>query len=130
MQRKHLARLSTVVGIGLGIAAVAFVVRFLARDWDEVSDSLADARPGWVLAAFVTAGGGSWRYLWVLVVLPLGLVVLHHSVLERLRATGSRVTGREINVVIPAWKDSLALLASYVPAWLFVGTATWLVARG
>ena len=55
MQRKHLARLSTVVGIGLGIAAVAFVVRFLARDWDEVSDSLADARPGWVLAAFVTA---------------------------------------------------------------------------
>jgi uncharacterized membrane protein YbhN (UPF0104 family) len=222
MQRKHLARQSTPVGIGLGIAAVAFVVRFLARDWDEVSDSLADARPVWVLAALVTAalamtaiavpwrrvlrilggdlsmpdviaryyageigkylpgglwpvvgrgelaarggvartaaygsvalslallylaamfvvlvgvpfmiaGGGSLQYLWVLAVLPLGIAVLHHSVLERLRATASRLTGREINLVIPAWKDSLAVLVSYVPAWLFVGTATWLVARG
>jgi uncharacterized membrane protein YbhN (UPF0104 family) len=222
MQRKHLARLSTVVGIGLGVAAVAFVVRFLARDWDEVSDSLADARPGWVLAAFAVAAlamtaiavpwrtvlrvlggelplseviaryyvgeigkylpgglwpvvgrgelaarggvprtaaygsvalslallylaamfvvlvsvpfmiaaGGSLRYLWVLVVLPMGLAVLHHSVLERVRATASRLTGREINLVIPAWRDSLTILVSYIPSWLFVGTATWLVSRG
>ena len=222
MQRKHLARLSTVVGIGLGVAAVAFVVRFLARDWDEVSNSLADARPGWVLAAFVVAAvamtaiavpwrtvlrvlggelplseviaryyvgeigkylpgglwpvvgrgelaarggvprtaaygsvalslallylaamfvvlvsvpfmiaaGGSLRYLWVLVVLPMGLAVLHHSVLERVRATASRLTGREINLVIPAWRDSLTILVSYIPSWLFVGTATWLVSRG
>jgi uncharacterized membrane protein YbhN (UPF0104 family) len=221
MRRRQLAGISTVVGIALGVAAIAFVVRFIARDWDEVSASLADADLGWIAAAagtaaagmtaiavpwrralhmlggdlpwpevvaryyageigkylpggvwpvvgrgelavrtgvpraaaygsvalslavlylaamllvligvpFMVAGGGSLQYLWVLAVLPLGLAGLHHAVLERVRATASRLTRREISLTIPPWRDSLALLVQYVPAWLLVGTTTWMVAR-
>jgi uncharacterized membrane protein YbhN (UPF0104 family) len=221
MRRGQMAGISTAVGIGLGGLAVAFVVRFLARDWDEVSDSLSEARAGWLVVAaltatagmtaiavpwrrvlrmlggdlpwpeviaryyageigkylpgglwpvvgrgelatragvpraaayssvalslavlylaamflvlagvpFMVAGGGSLQYLWVLAVLPLGLAGLHHAVLERVRVTASRLAKRPIEVTIPPWRDSLALLVQYVPAWLFIGTTTWLVAR-
>jgi uncharacterized membrane protein YbhN (UPF0104 family) len=77
----------------------------------------------------MVAAGGSLAYLWVLVVLPLGLLGLHHAVLERVRATASRVTRRQITITIPQWRDSMALLVQYVPAWLLIGTATWVVAR-
>jgi hypothetical protein len=221
MRRRQLAGISTAVGIGLGALAVAFVVRFIARDWDDVSAAVADANVAWILAAAVTAaagmtaiavpwrralhmlggdlpwpdviaryyageigkyvpggvwpvvgrgelaartgvsraaaygsvalslavlylaamflvlagvpfmiaGGGSLEYLWVLAVLPLGVAFLHHAVLERVRATASRLTKREISLTIPPWRDSLALLVQYVPAWLLIGTTTWMVAR-
>lgn len=53
--RGLLARASTVVGLGLAAVAIAFLARFIARDWDEVSDTLADARPAWIVAAFLVA---------------------------------------------------------------------------
>jgi uncharacterized membrane protein YbhN (UPF0104 family) len=40
-----------------------------------------------------------------------------------------RLTRRELPVVVPRWRESLVLLAEYVPAWLLVGTATWCIAR-
>jgi uncharacterized membrane protein YbhN (UPF0104 family) len=220
--RARLARASTVLGLGLAAVAVGFLVRFIARDWDEVSDTLAGARLGWVLAAaasaaaamtaiavpwraalrllggdlswpetvaryyvgeigkyvpgglwpvlgrgelatrggvprsaaygsvalslvvlylaamllvlasvpLIVAAGGSSAYLWALAPLPLGLAGLHPAVLERVRAAVARLTRREVSVAIPPWRASMALLVQYVPAWLLVGTATWLVARG
>jgi hypothetical protein len=222
MSRRRLAGASTAVGTGLAVVAVAFVVRFIARDWEAVRDSLAGARPGWIVAAAVlaaagmaaiavpwrralrmlggdlpldetltryfvgeigkylpggvwpvvgrgemaaragvgrsaaygsvalslaalylcamllvlaalpamVAGGGSLAYLWVLVVLPLGVAGLHHQVLDGLRRLAERVARRSFDVTIPPWRDSLVLLAQYVPAWLCIGTATWLVAQG
>lgn len=53
--RGRLAGASTVVGLGLAVLAVGFLVRFIARDWDDVSDTLADARPLWIVAAFLVA---------------------------------------------------------------------------
>jgi uncharacterized membrane protein YbhN (UPF0104 family) len=37
---------------------------------------------------------------------------------------------RSIAAEIPRWRDSLALMLRYIPAWLLIGTATWAVVRG
>jgi glycosyltransferase 2 family protein len=83
-----------------------------------------------VLGLPAMIGDGSGGYVWVLVLLPLGVVGVHHAVLERVRGLGERALRRPIATTIPRWKDTLTLMAMYVPAWLFVGTATWAVARG
>ena len=75
-------------------------------------------------------GGGAGKYLWALALLPLGLVGLHHAVLERVRRLGEKVLRRSITADVPRWRDSLTLVGCYVPAWLFVGSATWAVAQG
>jgi glycosyltransferase 2 family protein len=77
-----------------------------------------------------SGGDGPGRYLWVLILLPLGLVALHPRVLERLRRLAERVLHRRIDANIPPWGQSLMLVACYIPAWLLIGTATWAVARG
>ena len=215
------ARLITLFGLLLGIAAVGFVVKRLASDWPRVSDELADAQVGWlaVAAAFAIAGmtsiGWGWRHVmrtlgaevpmrrvipwyyvgelgkyvpggvwpvlgrgelarrggvpkgraftsvalslgmlylaamftaaaflpfalsgggfspWMLclLALPVGVALLHHDVLDRLFGIVSRVTKRTLDVPIPRWRDSLILVARYIPTWLFIGTATYAVAR-
>jgi uncharacterized membrane protein YbhN (UPF0104 family) len=76
-----------------------------------------------------TGGSGFSPWMLFLLCLPIGIVVLHHDVLAKVVALVARITKREIDIEIPAWKDSLALVARYVPAWFFIGTATWCVAR-
>ncbi len=34
-----------------------------------------------------------------------------------------------VRVEVPRWRQSLSLVAMYVPTWLFIGSATWAVAR-
>jgi glycosyltransferase 2 family protein len=70
------------------------------------------------------------RYLWVLALLPLGLLALHPKALERLRGLAQKVLRRDVDSPIPPWRESLTLVACYLPAWLLIGTATWAVARG
>jgi uncharacterized membrane protein YbhN (UPF0104 family) len=65
----------------------------------------------------------------LLVLLPLGLAALHPAVLTRVRDLVARLTGRGADVDIPPWRDTVALVAMYVPAWLFIWAATWCVAR-
>jgi len=81
-------------------------------------------------APAIVGGGDPGRYLWVLVLLPVGVIGLHHAVLDRVRQAGEKVLRRPIDLPIPPWRDSLALLVRYLPAWLCIGTATWAVARG
>ncbi len=84
---------------------------------------------GFLPFALAGHGGGFTPWMLFLLALPVGIVLLHHRVLERLIAFIAKVTKREIEVEIPHWKDSLLLVARYVPTWFFVGTATWAVAR-
>lgn len=67
--------------------------------------------------------------LFVLLLLPLGLLGLHPRALGRALALVERVTRRSLTLPIPAWRTSLGLVVRYVPAWLGVGAATWAVAR-
>lgn len=53
--RRRLAGLSTVVGLVIGGAAAAFVVRELATEWGEVRDALADASVPWIGGGLVLA---------------------------------------------------------------------------
>ncbi|MBX3314180.1 MAG: flippase-like domain-containing protein [Actinobacteria bacterium] len=85
-----------------------------------------------VAAAFLPfglSGGGFDPWMLFLLALPVGVVALHHGFLGRVARTVERLTGVHVDVEIPMWGDSLRLVARYVPAWLFVGTATWAVAR-
>jgi uncharacterized membrane protein YbhN (UPF0104 family) len=76
---------------------------------------------------FLRAGGTAW--LWVLVLLPIGLALLHHRPLAWLVARAERLLHRELDVRIPRWSASLRLVVIYVPSWLLVGTSTWCIAR-
>lgn len=78
---------------------------------------------------FALSGGGFSAWMLFLLALPVGVGLLHHRVLERLLALGERLTKRTIDVEIPQWKDSLVLVVRYVPTWLFVGLATYSLAR-
>ncbi|CAN5693756.1 lysylphosphatidylglycerol synthase transmembrane domain-containing protein [soil metagenome] len=84
---------------------------------------------GFLPFALAGSSGGFNPWMLFLLALPVGVVMLHHAVLERLVAMVARLTKREIDVEIPRWKDSLLLVARYVPTWFFVGTATWAIAR-
>ncbi len=77
----------------------------------------------------LVASGSAVSYLWVLVVLPLGVLGLHPAVGERGLALARRMTGRTIEVRVPTWSESARLVARYVPVWLVVGASTWAVAR-
>ena len=80
---------------------------------------------------FALAGdkGGFSPWMLVLLALPVGLVLLHHDVLDWLMAKASKATKRTIKVEVPQWRDSLILVARYIPTWLFIGTATYAVCR-
>jgi uncharacterized membrane protein YbhN (UPF0104 family) len=78
---------------------------------------------------FALSDGGFSPWMLCLLALPVGVVALHHRVLEAVLVFVRRRTGREVPVEVPRWRQSLALVAMYVPTWLFIGTATWAVAR-
>lgn len=65
----------------------------------------------------------------LLVLLPIGLALLHHRVLDGLLGWVRRRTGRAVELVVPRWRTTIGLIVRYVPAWLLIGGATWCVAR-
>lgn len=71
---------------------------------------------------------GSDRRPWLLLLLlPIGLLALHHAVTERLVLAVERVRGRPLDLSVPSWRQALGLVVRYVPAWLLIGTSTWFV---
>lgn len=80
------------------------------------------------LAAAVV-GGAVTEPLVVLPFVGAAALVLHPAVAGALLRLARRVTGASLDLTPPSLPTSLALVASYVPTWLFVGTATWAVAR-
>jgi uncharacterized membrane protein YbhN (UPF0104 family) len=75
------------------------------------------------------AGDDGAAVLWVLVLLPIGVLALHPRPLGLLLSVAERLTGRTLSVRVPPWSDSIRLVVRYVPSWLLIGTATWCVAR-
>ena len=81
------------------------------------------------LVPFAMSGGGFSPWMLCLLALPVGVVALHHSVIEFLVGVAGKVTRRSISVEVPRWRESLVLVAMYTPTWIFIGGATWAVAR-
>lgn len=79
------------------------------------------------------AGGGaaglSWAP-WLLLVVPVGVLVLHPTVLRTAMRLARRVTRRELPVSIPNWSTSILLTALHVPAWILISAATFLAMVG
>jgi uncharacterized membrane protein YbhN (UPF0104 family) len=80
-------------------------------------------------APFAITGGGFSPWMLCLLALPLGVVALHHDVIGWTVDLIGRVTRRKVTVEVPRWRESLTLVAMYAPTWLFIGGATWAVAR-
>lgn len=83
-----------------------------------------------VALVLVSGAAGGDGVLWqpVLALLPLGILALHPRVVSAVLRVARRLTRRELPVPVPRWRLSIALLVWHVPAWLGIGTATWLVA--
>jgi hypothetical protein len=81
------------------------------------------------LLPFAISGGGFSVWMLFLLALPAGLVLLHHTVLERLVALVRRLTKRDLVIEIPTWRNTVAVVVHYLPSWIFIGGGTWAVAR-
>lgn len=81
------------------------------------------------LIPFALSEGGYSPWMLFLLALPIGVVVLHHDVLERIVSVVRRLTGRVVHLDVPRWRQSLTLVAAYLPTWAFIGVSTWAVAR-
>lgn len=77
----------------------------------------------------LSSGGAFSPWMLFLLALPVGVALLHHDVLEWLLGLVSRVAKRTIDVPVPRWNVSLGLVARYIPTWIFIGLATYAVAR-
>ncbi len=82
-----------------------------------------------LIPAALTARGIELGSIWVVIILPVGVLMLHPAVLQRLVALGERVLNRDMGVMVPEWRDTVGLVLRHIPAWLVIGTATWLVAQ-
>ena len=67
--------------------------------------------------------------LWLLLLLPAGLVALHPTPLGRAVALLEGVSRRRLEVNLPPWGRAVALVLRYLPAWLLIAGTTWSVAR-
>lgn len=83
-----------------------------------------------VAVALVAGAAGGDGVLWqpIVVLLPLGMLALHPRVVATVLQVARRVSKRELNLPVPSWSTSAGLLLWHVPAWIAVGSATWLVA--
>src|SRR4029078_7484139 len=64
-----------------------------------------------------------------LLALPVGLVLLHHDLLEWLLERLREATKRAVTLEGPRWGDTVQVVVRYLPAWVCVGLSTWMVAR-
>lgn len=91
------------------------------------------------LAALMTAaifmailglrGGGSSWAVWLVLVVPVGLVLLHPRVVSRVVSVVSRISGRNLDLPVASWSRSVSIVLLHLPAWLAISGATYLVSQ-
>jgi len=106
-----------------------------SRAYASVALSLATLYLGAALVAVVLLpisladGGDVGVEALLLLLLPAGFGVLHPKVLTPVLGLVRRITRRDVQVEIPAWTASAGIVVRYIPSWIFVGGASWAVAR-
>jgi len=113
-RRGGVPRSRAYASVGLSLASLYLAAAFVAL----------------VFLPFSLAGGGHLgAEMLLLLLLPVGLAALHPRVIEPLLGLARRLSKRELEIPVPQWKDTVAVVARYVPAWVFVAASTWAVAR-
>lgn len=46
-----LTRLSAYLGLGIGVAGIAFVTRLVIQEWDDITEAVSEARPAYLVGA-------------------------------------------------------------------------------
>lgn len=82
-----------------------------------------------VLLPFDLAHQGSVAAAVVLVLVPAGVLALHPKVVRWMLARGRRLTGRDIALSVPSWRDAVIEVLVYVPNWVLIIASTWCAAR-
>ena len=82
--RSALARISSLIGVAIGIAGVAFVVRTLVSKWDEVSDAFSqvDAINLLLSLLFGLAAMTSIGWIWVTMIVARSHNVRHRNAMS------------------------------------------------
>ena len=68
--------------------------------------------------------------LWLLILVPIGLALVHPSVVNSLVRWLGRVPGLSLDLRVPTWSASIRLVLYHVPSWLGIGVATWCIVQG
>lgn len=77
-----------------------------------------------LLAPFTVGGdGGPGEWLWILALIPIGLVMAHPAILGALLRLLARMTGGRVTLVAPPWRTMIGLILVPVPTWLLIGAA-------
>lgn len=83
---------------------------------------------GALLPIVLWSGGSSASpAVFLLLLVPVGLGALHPAVLGRVVAVVERLSKRQLDLPLPSWGTMVGLVLRYLPAWLLIGSATWIV---
>jgi hypothetical protein len=72
----------------------------------------------------VLGADGDPRFLWILLLLPLGFALIHPRVLGSALRLARRITKRQLILMVPSWKASSIVVIQQLPSWLLIGTAS------
>lgn len=82
-----------------------------------------------LLAPLAIAEGSTARTgLWILLLIPAGVLLVHPAVFGRALAAASKVTKGRLQLDAPSWGQMITLIAISVPTWLLLGASNTLVA--
>lgn len=82
-----------------------------------------------LLAVAVARGAGSTWEIWVIALIPIGILLLHPKVMSRVVGIMSRLTRRDLKLPIPTWAQSISMVALHIPSWLAISAATYSVSE-
>ena len=81
------------------------------------------------MAVLGLRGGGSSWAVWLVLVVPIGLLMLHPRVVSRVVSLVSRISGRSLDLPVASWQRSVTIVLLHLPAWLAISGATYLVSQ-
>lgn len=79
------------------------------------------------LSGMLTAAADGGYFL-VLLLLPLGFLLIHPTVIKAGLRLLRRLSGRELRIEVPTWRGSAGVVLQQIPSWLLIGSASLVIA--